>query len=201
MSSKHVDFVNKHRMGLSRTFIVIFCALYLFTKPLVPLTPFISESCEILAIILIFACILGRLLSITFIAGRKDVEVVSDGPFSIVRNPLYCSSFLGIVGIGLLTRRIELTLFLIISFIGYYWLVIRNEEKFLATHYPATFATYCKNTPALIPNFKQWYVPEHITIETKALLHAYRDIPWFMILYILSEILEELLKLPWFFER
>ena len=54
---------------------------------------------RIAALLLIALACLGRIWCSVFIAGRKDTAIVIDGPYALVRHPLYVLSFLG--GIGL----------------------------------------------------------------------------------------------------
>ena len=51
------------------------------------------------------AC-LGRIWASVFIAGHKDVELVTTGPYARCRHPLYSCSILGALGLGLTTRSL-----------------------------------------------------------------------------------------------
>ena len=49
---------------------------------------------------MIFLGIVGRLWSTLYIGGRKSAEVVTGGPYSMTRNPLYVFSTLAAAGVG-----------------------------------------------------------------------------------------------------
>jgi len=51
---------------------------------------------------------LWRLWSAVFVAGRKDVEVVMEGPYARCRHPLYLGSLVAGLGLGLTTRSVVL---------------------------------------------------------------------------------------------
>src|ERR1041384_7096113 len=53
------------------------------------------------------AC-LGRLWTSVFIAGHKDVSLVTSGPYARLRHPLYACSMLGALGLGVTSRSVLL---------------------------------------------------------------------------------------------
>ena len=73
----------------------------------------------------------GRIWCLTYSSGYKSSELVTQGPYSVSRNPLYFFSFIGLIGIGLATETFTLTLFLIAFFALVYPAVIAGEEEFL----------------------------------------------------------------------
>ena len=79
----------------------------------------------------VFAAVLGRFWAILYIGGRKNADVMRDGPYSLCRHPLYLFSTLGVVGFGLLLQSLTLA----IGFGGAALLVLshtaRAEERFL----------------------------------------------------------------------
>lgn len=56
------------------------------------------ERIETVGLALMLVGIGGRLWSVLYIGGRKTVEIVSTGPYSVTRNPLYF--FLSIAAAG-----------------------------------------------------------------------------------------------------
>ena len=60
------------------------------------------ELIEWSGIAAIIVCILGRTWASLYIAGRKIEQFVTDGPYSVMRNPLYFFSIIGTAGAGAL---------------------------------------------------------------------------------------------------
>src|SRR6188474_3140118 len=60
----------------------------------------IHEMIEWIGIVAIVVCIIGRTWASLYIAGRKIDQFVTEGPYSIVRHPLYFFSILGAAGAG-----------------------------------------------------------------------------------------------------
>src|SRR5882757_8547660 len=50
------------------------------------------EMVEWVGVVLIVLCVMGRTWASLYIAGRKGEKLVSDGPYSVCRNPLYLFS-------------------------------------------------------------------------------------------------------------
>lgn len=62
----------------------------------------------------------GRIWCSFFISGRKDGQLVTEGPYSISRNPLYVFSGIGLVGVGLSTETLTYPLLFLLIFGLYY---------------------------------------------------------------------------------
>lgn len=67
---------------------------------LVKAQPQLEHPVEHLGLIAIMVCVLGRAWCSLYIGGRKKQEIVTCGPYSLCRNPLYVFSFIGAFGIG-----------------------------------------------------------------------------------------------------
>ncbi|MDX1701404.1 MAG: isoprenylcysteine carboxylmethyltransferase family protein [Melioribacteraceae bacterium] len=112
---------------------------------------------------LIFICI-GELIRIwgvsyageitrTTIRLRAD-SLVTDGPYSFVRNPLYIGNIIIIMGFSVFTMAL-FPYFQIVSltwFIFQYWLIIMLEEDFLRKKFGNEYENYRKNVPRFLPN-------------------------------------------------
>jgi protein-S-isoprenylcysteine O-methyltransferase Ste14 len=149
------------------------------------------ESAEMLGFFLLAIAALGRLWCLAFIAGAKNEVLITEGPYSIVRNPLYVCNFLGVLGLGLAVENPALALLLACGFVLLYPGVVRNEEERLARTFGAAYVAYCTTTPRWLPNWSAYREPEtwmiHPTRFRKGLLGAM----WFLWIFMIWEIVEE----------
>ena len=85
-------------------------------------------------------------------------RVVREGPFSIVRHPLYTGNFLIGAGYTLLSgNRLALLIPLYILLFGiYYSLIIQAEEDYLTERFPDVYQEYKKSVAAFIPLSFNW---------------------------------------------
>lgn len=107
--------------------------------------------CDTLALLLVGGAFLGRIWCSAFIAGRKDQVLVTAGPYSRCRNPLYSLSWLGAAGLGLATRSVTLTASTLALLALLYWRAALAEEKILQSLHGAAFTAWCKHTPRFLP--------------------------------------------------
>jgi len=80
---------------------------------------------------------------------KKDPELVTGGPYSIIRNPIYSGLLLALLG----TALVDGLFWLVVSvFAGIYFIYSSKvEEKIMAEQFPQTYPEYKKRTKALIP--------------------------------------------------
>ena len=118
----------------------------------------------------------GRIWAAAYIAGFKSGKVVKDGPYSMMRNPLYFFSFLGFVGAGLAFGSILLALLLIATFMITHWPTILAEEEKLKGIFGEEYMQYFNSVPRFFPDFSKFYNPEEIQFHprkfTKTLIEA-----------------------------
>jgi protein-S-isoprenylcysteine O-methyltransferase Ste14 len=84
-------------------------------------------------------------------------KLVIDGPYALMRNPLYAGN--GMMGLGwaLMAGWIWEAVFAVIYFAVYALAIIPLEEKFLLDRFGDEYEAYRKSTPSLVPrpgNFK-----------------------------------------------
>jgi protein-S-isoprenylcysteine O-methyltransferase Ste14 len=76
---------------------------------------------------------------------RKPGELVTKGAFAFSRNPIFMSLDLYLVGTFLINGTMIFLLFTIIVVAGIHY-QIRNEERFLTSHYGQAYWDYCART-------------------------------------------------------
>ena len=82
---------------------------------------------------------LGRMWCSLYIAGYKDQVLITQGPYSATRNPLYFFSTFGALGVGFCTETFTFPLLLLGVMILYYPLVVRKEERRLRARFGGDF--------------------------------------------------------------
>jgi protein-S-isoprenylcysteine O-methyltransferase Ste14 len=171
-------------------FALLALALLFFMDSAWPAESMVHENIEMVGYVAIIVCVLGRIACAAYIGGRKNDEVVADGPYSVVRNPLYLFSFIGAAGIGLGTGTVAIPLALLAIFALYYSHVVAREENFLAMRYGATYQAYLQNVPRWIPDFSLWRSPAEIGVKPRFLLLTMRDSALFFVALPVLEALD-----------
>lgn len=77
--------------------------------------------------------------------------LVTDGPFSLCRNPLYLGSFAIALGYFIMCGRVELMAAGVVLFWAFHGGAIIYEEKLLRELYGEEFVAYCSRTPRFLP--------------------------------------------------
>lgn len=114
------------------------------------------ETIEIFGLLLIVSCIVGRIYCTLYIGGKKAAELVSTGPYSICRNPLYFFSIVGAAGIGAQQGSISLAVSTSLVVYCIFLLVIFKEEHFLEERFGSRFTAYRHRVPRLLPQLSLW---------------------------------------------
>ena len=92
-------FQKMRRSALFALLLIVVVGL-LFCGPVFTDAHYENDVIEITGIGLIGVAIIGRLWCTLYLGGRKAAEVVTKGPYSIARNPLYVFSAIGSAGVG-----------------------------------------------------------------------------------------------------
>lgn len=80
---------------------------------------------------------------------RAEPELVTAGPYGVVRHPIYSGILLGIVGTALATSLIGLGIAVIVG--GFFLYSARVEERNLTATFPSAYPAYRAHTKMLIP--------------------------------------------------
>ena len=72
------------------------------------------------------------------------------GPYAYVRNPLYLGSIIMAIGFAVAARDLWVAIAILVMFALIYVPVIRGEETFLRSHFPA-YDDYARRVPRLLP--------------------------------------------------
>lgn len=142
----------RRRLALAALLVAAFVVL-LFCRSWFGEEGELHEVTEAVGISLMGVCVLGRLWSTLYIGGRKNAEIVSKGPYSLTRNPLYLFSAIGATGVGAQTGSVVVALVFGLATALAFTIVIAREEKFLRDGFGPAFDDYCARVPRLFPRF------------------------------------------------
>jgi len=140
--------------------------------------------------LLLAAGAVGRIWCAAFIAGRKNSVLVTEGPYSVVRNPLYFFSFLGFVGVGLAFEMLSLAILLGAIFFLTHWPTILSEERRLSGLFGPAFQAYKNAVPRFIPNFKGLRQPASVIISPRVFSRVVLESSLVLCIFVAAELIE-----------
>jgi protein-S-isoprenylcysteine O-methyltransferase Ste14 len=145
-------------------------------------------------LVLVAIASLGRMWCSLYIAGYKDRKLVTDGPYSLCRNPLYFFSMLGALGIALATETFTFPLVVIVLFALYYPQIIKREETRLRQMFGTKFDEYTQRTPAFFPRTKSFSEPESYDVQPSVYRKHIFSALWFIWIVGILELHEGLIE-------
>ena len=135
----------------------------------------LHEAVEAVGLGAIVVSIVGRAWCSLYIGGRKKAEVVSTGPYSLSRNPLYVFSYAGAFGVGAQTGSLAIAcLFVLIAVVVFHF-TIAKEEAWLTAEFGSAYRDYMARTPRCGPDFSKWRDEETLSIRPRFFLTTIRD--------------------------
>jgi protein-S-isoprenylcysteine O-methyltransferase Ste14 len=148
-------------------------------------------------LMLIFACILGRTWATLYIGGLKARVLITKGPYSVVRNPLYLFTLLGAAGVGALsgslTMAVVCTGFAAIVFLS----VVRKEEQFLLATFPREFSDYVARVPRLLPRLSVWKDADQLIVQPRFVRRTFLEASLFLMAVPLVDLKALMQDLQW----
>lgn len=180
------------RMRYTRWFIAALTPLVVFNASPWPEHSLAHELMQWGGHVLVVVGVMIRIYASLYVGGRKNHQLIMEGPFSIVRNPLYVGSFIATVGLGLLTISLSLTALLIVAFALCYTYTVEREELYLKRKFGDEYAQYMRTVPRWIPKLSLWLVPNELSVKPYFVLRTIADGAVFFLAVPILEALCEL---------
>lgn len=177
------------RITLAALLVLVFVVL-LFGQSMFSPETVVHEAIEMVGIVFIVVGIAGRLWSTLYIGGRKSVAVVTDGPYSITRNPLYVFSSIAAIGVGAQMGSITAAVGFGVACAAAFHVVILREEKYLSANLGADYRNYLAKVPRFFPNPSLYREGEAIGFRPSLLLVTLLDGLVFLVAMPLFEIID-----------
>jgi len=182
--------IQEYRIMISRAFGAMIVLTYLITGPAENWNFITDMTVDLVSFVLVLIATFGRLWTLAYISGNKTKNLVTEGPYSVVRNPLYLFSFIGAIGIGLVSKNILILSIIGVMFVVYYPFVIRAEEKNLLKTHGRAFEEYRARTPMFIPRPSLYHDLPMYTINTRLFRRSFFSVMWFPLVYLILLIFE-----------
>ncbi len=133
-----------------------------------------------------------RLWATLHIGGHKSTELITDGPFSMCRNPLYVGTMLLAIGASLCLENILLLAMTVLFLVPIHAAMIISEERHLAEIFGAPFEAYRSRVPRFLFRFRNFHERESLVISTKMLKHAIAGSAVAVLIPLMEDVLQML---------
>lgn len=171
--------------------LLLACSIFVGTWPV------LEYPAEQLGLIAIAICIIGRAWCSLYIGGRKKQEVVSIGPYSVSRNPLYVFSFIGAFGIGAQSSLAVGGVFAVACWLVFR-VVVHKEERFLSEAFGLQYESYRDRTPRFLPDPALWRDDQEVLVRPAFFVQTIWDGSFFLLALPIFEAMEGIQRLSGF---
>jgi protein-S-isoprenylcysteine O-methyltransferase Ste14 len=170
--------------------LAILVAVLFFCQSAFPPNTRIHEFVETAGILLIFLGIVGRLWSTLYIGGRKSAQVVTGGPYSITRNPLYLFSSIAAIGVGAQMGSFVIAAgFGVLCAVAFHFVILR-EEKYLTEALGSPYRAYVARVPRFFPKLSLYHEGDTGSFRPRLLLTTLLDGMVFFVAVPLFEVVD-----------
>ncbi|HLP16418.1 MAG TPA: isoprenylcysteine carboxylmethyltransferase family protein [Bacteroidota bacterium] len=103
-------------------------------------------------------------------------NLITDGPFAYLRNPLYVGNMTIYFGFGIMSNALMpwLAIGALVYFVFQYYMIVSREEEHLRSAFGDEFVRYCANVPRFFPRFTP-YRGEHAFHRTPDLKRGFES--------------------------
>jgi protein-S-isoprenylcysteine O-methyltransferase Ste14 len=151
---------------------------------------FWDTTFAVVAFFFLTVAALGRVWCAAYISGRKNSELVTDGPYSLTRNPLYLFSLAGYFGAGLAFEKLTVAFAFVCLFWLLHWPTIFSEETKLRAKFPDEYDAFAKSVPRFWPRLGPMKLPQYVTFSPRTFNRAVLHCGYLMLVFMLAQIIE-----------
>ncbi len=160
------------RLVASRLLVVAAVVVAVFTENRWPEHSIAQSALAAAGFVCLLTGCIGRIWCAAHIAGRKNSALVMEGPFSIMRNPLYFFTSIAMVGAGLSFDSLTLGALFALVFFLTHWRTILLEEIALRGFFGSAFDAYQAAVPRFFPNPRLYQPATTLTLNAPAFMRA-----------------------------
>ena len=191
------DFIARSRAWIALVLMAPVAVAAALTRPHFDFQGLEEYAIEMLAWLLFFAGGCLRWWATLFIGGRKITELVTDGPYSMCRNPLYVGTILITFSVAFFLQSLTLLLTMLVVSAIYLWITVPIEERRLRAKFGAPFIAYCERVPRFLPKFGLYQSPRELSVRLDGIQAEFLRMLQWSAVPILCYFVEHLRMLPW----
>jgi len=184
--------IRKLRLHLLRLAFAPVVFIAIFVRPswsIESTAAFVIEACGYLFLL---SGLLIRIWCTFYIGGQKSKELVSYGPYSLCRNPLYMGTFILSIGAALCFENLLMLLLVPAIIVPVHTIVTRMEEIHLEHVFGEQYLSYKQKVPRFWPNFSNYNSPDSLNVNVHAIQRIAADTLGVLLLPEIEDLLEVL---------
>ncbi len=131
-----------------------------------------------LGVVLVALGMAARLWATLYHAGHKNDELITEGPYSLCRNPMYTANVVGGLGVMLATLTVTAPLLFLLAVAVHYGVTVRREEARLRRRHGPRFEAYRAATPAFLPAWARLREPATYPVRAALFRERIRHALW-----------------------
>ena len=124
-------------------------------------------------------------------------ELNTTGPYSLVRNPLYVFTIIGVAGVGAQTGSLTMAVGLALLVAIVFYAVALQEQAFLADAFGDEYRAYAERVPLFLPRFSTWQEADQLTIVPMLVRRTFMDASLFLLAIPLDDVIRWLQDNNW----
>jgi protein-S-isoprenylcysteine O-methyltransferase Ste14 len=194
----YLQYVQRLRKYTLRLGLALGVAVLLFTDSVWRnQAPAVHDMIARMGIVLILICIAGRTWCTLYIGGLKKTQLVTQGPYSLVRNPLYVFTIIGVAGVGAQAGNVTMTVALAVLVAVVFYAVALQEQTFLAETFGKEYQAYAERVPLFFPRFSTWQEADQLLVRPELVRRTFMDASLFLLAVPLNDLIKWLQDHGW----
>lgn len=182
------------RLLLTRALLVPVVMLAVFSHHVYPEDSVWDRLLAASGLTLLLMAMGGRIWASAYIAGRKNLTLVTEGPYRLVRNPLYLFSLVGFMGAGLAFESLALAGLFSLVFLLSHLPAIRSEEQKLRELFGEDYEEYARSVPPILPAVRAFRErvrsTDELIVDVPRFGAALRDCLAIPMVFVIADLLE-----------
>ena len=145
------EWVSKNRHRLNSVLFLLSTFAMIMENPQWFGTMGCEEAIAVIGWMLVGTGIFVRLWATLYVSGHKNKQLITMGPYGLVRNPLYAGNFITVTGLAILSESVIAGLLIFSGTLLIYYATIRYEEGILSRIFGPDYRSYQGCVPRLLP--------------------------------------------------